>query len=360
MEVRVYRNRLTIGRLAGSLAAAAALAPGWAEIPRAVADEPMISIVTARPQPMMANLGDEYRGIRLGPDRPAFERTAAALAEHHDLDFHDTPLREAVAMIADKAGIGIGFDHESLEDVGLDIDAAGVSGSFKDVSLQSALRELLGDTDLDLVFRNERLVVTTAEAAGQHVARFFYPMLAGTDIDELIALIEGTVAPASWNSAGGPGAIMPLPGQMGAGLVVSQTEKVHGEIAGLLHGLDAALWMADPIDEGVEPRLVRVYPVADPVVREAAAERLVDLCNEALPHAADPEASVEVIGESIVVRSASRPFQVMAAQVLAALQGIDTILLEEDGGEGAEAAPADAHATRYRPIGWPSAAPGGR
>ena len=324
---------------------------------RAAADEPAISIVTTRPQPMMANLGDAYSGVRLGADRDAFERCSAALAEHHDLDFRATSLRDAVARIADKAGIAIGFDHESLEDSGFDVDVASVTGTFNDMSLRATLHELLGDLDLGLVFRNERLVVTTAEAAERHVVRFFYPVLAGTDVDELIPLIERTVAPDSWDTVGGKGAIMPLPGQMGTGLVISQTDAVHADIASLLQGLDAALWMPDQVDEGVEPRFVRTYLVADPLVRESAVEHLVDFCNEALPHGADPRATVDVFGDSLVVRSKSRAFQVMAAQMLASVQGVDAILLEEDmesdEAEPEAAAPGGAHATRFRKAGLP-------
>jgi hypothetical protein len=98
---------------------------------------------------------------------------------------------------------------------------------------------------------------------------------------------------------------------------------------------------------------VRAYPVADPVVRESAAEQLVGICNDSLPRAADPQATVDVVGDSLVVRSRSRAFHVMAAQVLAALQGVDTILIEEDDEAhkpAGEDAP-DAHATGLRETG---------
>lgn len=348
------RTRVT-RRWPGVIWCAAAAVAGMAGLhpPLSVADEPSISILTTRPQPMMANLGDAYASIRLGPDRDAFEAASAALAEHHDLDFRETPLRDAVATIAEKAGVRIVFDHESLDDIAIDIDATMVSGSFEDMSLRAILREVLGDTDLDMVFRNERFVVTTVDTAAEHSARVFYPVLAGTDVDELVMLIERTVAPDSWDTVGGKGAIAAVPGQMGTGLVVRQTEAVHEEIAGLLTGLDAALWTADVAEEGVAPRLVRAYPVADPVVRESAAEQLVGICNDSLPRAADPQATVDVVGDSLVVRSRSRAFHVMAAQVLAALQGVDTILIEEDDEAhkpAGEDAP-DAHATGLRETG---------
>lgn len=340
------------------LAAAMLLGLGDAGPRTATGDEPSISIMTVRPQPMMANLGDAYRGVRLGRNRDAIEQATEALENRHDIDLIETPLRKAVALVASKAGVGIGFDHQALDDMGLDIDETTVTAGFKDVSLRSVLREVLDQLHLAVVFRNERLLVTTAEQAEQHAVRFFYPVLAGTDIDGLVSLIERTIAPDSWDSVGGLGAIAPVPDQMGTGLVISHTEKVHEEIAGLLEGLDAALWSPDQIDDGSEPRFVRAYPVADPAVREAAADRLVSICNESLPHGADAQATVEVIGESLVVRSKSRPFHVMAAQVLASLQGVDTILFEEEPADP-EAA-AEAHATRFRKTGWPATASGSR
>jgi hypothetical protein len=303
------------------------------------ADEPPLGIGIELPQPMMANLGDSYRSLRLEPDRDAFERVSAAIAGRHDLDFAETPLRDAVAAIAEKAGIEIGFDHESLEAAGIDLDAALVTGTFKDVSLRAVLREMLGDLDLDLLFRNERLMVATADAAdaaGQRMVRYFYPALAGTDIDALIELVERTVEPASWDTAGGPAAVMPLPSQMGTGLVISQTEVAHEAIASLLRGLDAAAWKADPLDEGVEPRLVRTYLVLDPLLRDSIVENLAELCNGTLPHGADPDATVAALGDSVVVRSTSRPFHVMAAQLVTALQGLDTILVEDDEADETE------------------------
>ena len=294
------------------------------------ADEPPLGIGIELPQPMLANLGDSYRSLRLEPDRDAFERVSAAIAGRHDLDFTETPLRDAVAAIAEKAGIAIGFDHESLEAAGIDLDAAVVTGTFKDVSLRAVLREMLGDLDLDLLFRNERLIVATADAASQRLVTFFYPALAGTDIDSLCELVERTVEPDSWDTAGGPATVMALPSQMGTGLVISQTEAAHEAIASLLRGLDAAAWKADPLDEGVEPRLVRTYLVLDPLLRDSIVENLADLCNGSLPHGADPDATVAALGDAVVVRSASRPFHVMAAQLVAALQGLDTIIIEDD------------------------------
>jgi general secretion pathway protein D len=53
-----------------------------------------------------------------------------------------------------------------------------------------------------------------------------------TNFGPLIELIQTTVAPETWNTTGGPGAISPF--QTNLSLVVSQTQEVHEQIANLL------------------------------------------------------------------------------------------------------------------------------
>ncbi|MEI8367054.1 MAG: hypothetical protein WCJ31_01375 [Planctomycetia bacterium] len=55
------------------------------------------------------------------------------------------------------------------------------------------------------------------------------------DFASLIDLIQNTVAPQSWNTVGGQGAIQPFPTNLS--IVVSQTQEVHDEIADLLQQL---------------------------------------------------------------------------------------------------------------------------
>ena len=58
---------------------------------------------------------------------------------------------------------------------------------------------------------------------------------AQADFQSLIDLIQNTVAPQSWNTLGGQGAIQPFPTNLS--IVVSQTQEVHDEIADLLQQL---------------------------------------------------------------------------------------------------------------------------
>jgi general secretion pathway protein D len=70
----------------------------------------------------------------------------------------------------------------------------------------------------------------------------------------LMELIRSTVAPSSWQEAGGPGSVQYYP--LGMALVVSQTRAVQEEVADLL----AALRRLQDVEVCVEMRIVQVNP----------------------------------------------------------------------------------------------------
>lgn len=299
-------------------------------------------------QPMLANVTDEYQTVRLWPNSAAFLEAKDALGRPCEgLDFREVGFRDAVASIARKAGTDIALDIRALEDLGFDLEVP-VTAKCGAGSLESCLRALLDGLDLALAFRNGRFTVTTREAANADLEKIFYPVIPGVDPDGVMIMIEQLVAPESWANVGGIGAIAPAPAGLGHGLVVSQSAAVHEQIEGVLRGLDAATWNAEAVDEGVQPRFVRIYEIADDDVRAGLEETLVDLVNDCLPHGADAAAQATTIGRSLVIRSTSRPFQVMAAQIVAAVAGplpdfeIEADIPEnagQDGPDEPEAAP---------------------
>jgi len=75
-------------------------------------------------------------------------------------------------------------------------------------------------------------------ATGSNPSIPFGPPTVGgsqADFQSLIDLIQNTVAPQTWNTVGGPGAIQPF--MTNLSLVVSQTQEVHEQIADLLEQL---------------------------------------------------------------------------------------------------------------------------
>jgi hypothetical protein len=294
-----------------------------------------VAAIRTVPQPSAANLGAEYRSIRLWPVGDAASAIASALDKRCEkLEFAEMPLREALAAFADRAGISITLDHEAFEDAGLAPETP-VTARFAGISFRSALRQLLRDIDLASIIRHDRLVVTTVAKAQAHPVRTFYPTLPGGDLDEIAALIERTIAPATWDTVGGHGTVTPAPTSLGWGVVVNHDEDVQEEIEALLAGCDRAAWQA--VNAGTSrPKHVRAYEIDDDVARAQLAEQLVDLCNQALADGGDPDASVHVIGRSLVVQSHSRPFHMMAAHIVAAVNGVVELLDIELEGQGEE------------------------
>ena len=72
------------------------------------------------------------------------------------------------------------------------------------------------------------------------------------DFQSLIDLIQNTVAPQTWNTVGGQGAIQPFPTNLS--LVISQTQEVHEEIADLL----VQLRRLQDLQVAIEVRFIRL------------------------------------------------------------------------------------------------------
>ena len=304
-------------------------------------DEPTVSAVLVEfPQPTLANVTDAYEPVRLWPTSEAVQAARAALEEPftEQATFTETPLRQVVKAVADASGARISLDEEALDAMGFDPDTP-ITAALAGLSFRAGLRHVLAGLDLRLLFTNDRVLITTADKAAGVRETVFYPVLPGVNLDEVAALLEQTVAPESWSHAGGTGTIVTAPPGMGHGLVVAHDGEMQEQIDSILRHLDAAVWVPSQQDEDVAPLFVRTYEVADADLRAALQERLADLCNDALPNGADPDAVVEVIGRSIVVRSRSRPFHVMAAQIIAALVG-ERIEVEIDADHGTRGSPA--------------------
>jgi len=308
-------------------------------------DDVTVRVFREHPQPMVAAATASYRPVRLSGEASTAAILESLAKADATLSFAETPLRDWIVAIGGKAGIDAGLDMKPLEDAGIDLESA-VSGSSAGRPLLLAMRSMLDPLGLTPVVRHGRLLVTTREQAQDpaYLERFLYPVLPGNDLEEVRDLIESTIAPETWDSVGGFATVRPLPAGLGSGLVVSQTEENHERIAALLGGIDRAIWNRP--GEGPAARIVRTYAVADPRGREELAAGLVKLCNDALPEGKDPEATVQVIGESLVVQSVSRSFHVMAAAIITSIDGVDSFLIEEEDDPDEPAAPVQATSAR--------------
>lgn len=295
-------------------------------------DDVAVRVVTEHPQPLLAAATPRYQAVRLSSESN-IEAILESLAKTDaTLSFAETPLRDWIAAIGEKAGIDAGLDTGVLENAGIDLESP-VSGSSAGRPLLQAIRSMLDPLGLAAVVRHGRLLVTTREQSQDPASleRVLYPILPGNDPEEVRDLIESTIAPETWDSVGGFATVRPLPAGFGSGLVVSQTEENHERIAALLGGIDRAIWNRP--GGAAAARIVRTYTVSDPRGREELAAGIVKLCNDALPEGKDPGATVQVIGDSLVVQSVSRAFHVMAAAIITSIDGVNSILIEADEGD---------------------------
>ncbi|MBI1914813.1 MAG: STN domain-containing protein [Planctomycetes bacterium] len=172
--------------------------------------------------------------------------------------------------------INIVFDRKALEDEGISQDTK-INIRVENVALKSALNLVLRQVGLTWKIQDEVVLITTPRVARAPLVRKIYSIsdLVRADrssrkcknpatreaeeaaADEVIALIEDTIAPPSWVSVGGDCAIEYF--SLGRALVVTQTPEVHEQIADMLAALHRHL-KTDQQDDSEEASSVEPEP----------------------------------------------------------------------------------------------------
>ncbi len=173
-----------------------------------------------------------------------------ALATPTQMEFHDTPLTDAIEFLKDhhrqKLGhpFDIQLDYKPLSDAGIAPDTP-VTANLKGITLRSALNLLLRPLNLTWTIQDEVLLITTPEEAENRLTAKALDVAdlvecrdskgeLWDDYHSLIELIKSTVMPTSWDDVGGQGSISPANMSSAKALVIRQTYQVHGEIAEVL------------------------------------------------------------------------------------------------------------------------------
>ena len=110
------------------------------------------------------------------------------------------------------------------------------------LSLRNVLEMLSQQVSIGYYVDNRRLVITSSgDAEGRLTTRVYpLPQLAGpeqpfgTDLDTWIEVLSVVIEPDSWDSRGGAGEIIPVPGA----LVIRQTQRVHPRLQQFFRGLE--------------------------------------------------------------------------------------------------------------------------
>jgi hypothetical protein len=151
--------------------------------------------------------------------------------------FRKVPLQKALTTLGKQAGVHFILDADALEQARIDEDAP-VSGQFEKTPLYRTVERLLHDYPLEMCLSGEAVLITDAATAKDQVWTRSYPVVdvavVPTDKrprflgQELVALIQDSIAPESWDDMDGPGFVTFE--TINFSLVVTQSLRTHKSI----------------------------------------------------------------------------------------------------------------------------------
>jgi len=116
---------------------------------------------------LTARRKDRFGAMELSHPSPAEKKIVEALKHPTQMEFIETPLKDAIEYLKELHHIEIQFDSAALKDAGVD-ELTPVTKNLKGISLRSALKLLLDDLQLKYVIHNEVLLITSpAKAEGE-------------------------------------------------------------------------------------------------------------------------------------------------------------------------------------------------
>lgn len=266
------------------------------------------------PQPNILHATNTYESRHLGLRKNETKIREALDKEIKDFVFVETSLRDVSTAVGNSQGIPVQVDFKALDEAGFDLETP-LTKSISGVSLRSALHLILGDMDLTYLIKDDVLLITTKDKASENSTIVSYPVVWSCDYQALAYLIHNTFSPQSWNIVGGNGVLQLYP--LNNEIVISQTEEVHEEI------LDLFRYIIDTDASSTGGSvLTRTYQITDASLLPDVEKKVIEICSAALGEQSDPKAKITRIGNTLVVQSAVRAFQVYAAEVIRSLQGI--------------------------------------
>lgn len=163
------------------------------------------------------------------------------LASKTELQYLDTTLGDVVGDLELRHKIDIQVDKDALTSEGKSLETV-FNLQLRDVSLQSALNQLLKEHGLTWLVTDEVILITTKADAATRTSVNVYSVAdlgdgdGNIDYDELTEMLTQSVDHESWRTNGGPaGTIAKLSAKKA--LVITQTYANHRIIAALLKSL---------------------------------------------------------------------------------------------------------------------------
>ncbi len=158
------------------------------------------------------------------------------LAKKATASFDENSISEVVEWIRSELKVDVLLDEGALEKANI-LPSEPVNESLKDEAVFHLLNRMRS-VNLAWYVEDDILRITSVAAANEHLTTV--PINIGSfldqefDQDDLLDTIISVIEPESWDEQGGPGTC-PLLGDV---LFVTQTDRVHREIAGLLKALE--------------------------------------------------------------------------------------------------------------------------
>ena len=115
------------------------------------------------------------RTLQTDAEQAAEQKVVERLKQPVDAHFREQPLASAMEKLALAADVTIRLDIKALEDASIGPDMP-VTFDAKKATLKAALKSLLGPLDLTFVVKNEAILVTTPEKAGNELVTKVYPV----------------------------------------------------------------------------------------------------------------------------------------------------------------------------------------
>ncbi len=145
----------------------------------------------------------------------------------------EMPLKDVIALLAEKHSVKMSLDQQALQGEQFG-DSVPITRKLREIPLRSMLSLVLADLDLVWIADKDEIRITTLRVASQKLQRIEYPvedLTEAGDTGALAQLLTTTVAPETWDRVGGPATIQ----QSGPGkLDIHQTFQGHLRISALL------------------------------------------------------------------------------------------------------------------------------
>ncbi len=154
------------------------------------------------------------------------------------VDFNETPMADALYLMADRQEIPLNLDKTALTGAGIRPETP-ITLQLNGASLASALRLITEPLALETRIVDDTLLVTTQAKARDLLLTTTYNFADLDDeiLENLAAVIQNIVARDSWSEPNGPGKLIRLRN----GLIIRQTTAVHREITELLEDIGHTL-----------------------------------------------------------------------------------------------------------------------